>query len=97
MASIVEKFDLSQQRIYFCDTVTGRTAWTREELETAASPPAGASVAEDIVEKYDIASQRIYFCHTASGRTAWTREELELGADASNTDPTTAASTSLSM
>ena len=33
-SSITEQYDLATRRTYYCDTRTGKTAWTRAELRT---------------------------------------------------------------
>ena len=80
--SVVERFDAVRRRSFFHDTVSGRTAWTRGELECAharAELEGGAGAKEDDSLKWqraeDTTTGRSYYWHVQTHERRWHKPE----------------------
>eukprot|EP00935_MAST-01C_sp_MAST-1C-sp1_P000774 g774.t1 len=68
---IVERVDPKRRASFFHNEATGKTAWTKEEVERT-------EVAADvIVERFDPKRRASYFFNSATGKTAWTKKEVQ--------------------
>lgn len=75
-----ESYSQQHQRVYYKNSGTGETSWTRPVVTAASSATNSRQRSEQTgnplhgwTEVYSEAHKRIYFRNTASGETSWTR------------------------